>query len=60
MVAVKNDVSPVKGANVLALVSAAKVVPSIVKAASSTNQPCDTRTISQILRDSNGGFSFRR
>lgn len=35
-------------------------VKTIVKATKKLSEPCDKRTISQILRESNGGFSFRR
>lgn len=33
---------------------------TMVKAAAKMAEPCDKRTISQILRESSGGFSFRR
>lgn len=38
----------------------AKAKAAIIKATAKLSEPCDSRTISQILRESNGGFSFRR
>ncbi|WP_280954602.1 hypothetical protein [Phyllobacterium sophorae] len=38
----------------------AKAKAALIKGAAKLTEPCDKRTISQILRDSNGGFSFRR
>ncbi|MBA8902879.1 MULTISPECIES: hypothetical protein [unclassified Phyllobacterium] len=39
---------------------AVKSSAKLVKAAPKMAEPCDKRTISQILRESSGGFSFRR
>lgn len=39
---------------------AVKSGATIAKAAAKLAEPCDKRTISQILRESSGGFSFRR
>lgn len=38
----------------------AKAKAAIIKATAKLSEPCDNRTISQILRESSGGFSFRR
>jgi hypothetical protein len=60
MITINNDTSSTVDTNVLKMAQVAKTNSKIVKAATTISEPCDKRTISQILRDSSGGFSFRR
>jgi hypothetical protein len=60
MITINKDTSSTSGTNALKIAQVAKVKPALVKAAAKLSEPCDHRTISQILRDSSGGFSFRR
>lgn len=60
MLTINKDTSSSIDTNVLKITQVTKVKPTFVKAAAKLSEPCDKRTISQILRDSSGGFSFRR
>ncbi|MEP7455353.1 hypothetical protein [Phyllobacterium sp. SB3] len=60
MITINNDTSSTVDTNVLKMAQVAKTNSKLVKAAKKLSEPCDKRSISQILRDSSGGFSFRR
>jgi hypothetical protein len=59
MITINNDTSSSNETNVLKIAQVVKAKAAL-KAAKKVNEPCDKRTISQILRESSGGFSFRR
>jgi hypothetical protein len=59
MITITKDTSSTNETNVLKMAQVA-TAKTIVKATKKLSEPCDKRTISQILRESNGGFSFRR
>jgi hypothetical protein len=60
MITINKDTSSSTETNVLKIAQMAKAKAAIFKATAKLSEPCDKRTISQILRESNGGFSFRR
>ncbi|EJN04835.1 hypothetical protein [Phyllobacterium sp. YR531] len=60
MITINNDTSSTVDTNVLKMAQVAKANSKLVKATTKISEPCDSRTISQILRESSGGFSFRR
>ncbi|SDP76150.1 hypothetical protein SAMN05443582_109130 [Phyllobacterium sp. OV277] len=61
MLSINNETSSPSEARVMKLPKVAvKSSAKLVKAAPKMAEPCDKRTISQILRESSGGFSFRR
>ncbi len=60
MITISKDNSSSTETNVMKIANVAKAKSALIKAKTKLAEPCDKRTISQILRESNGGFSFRR
>ncbi|MRG55572.1 hypothetical protein SAMN05428967_2759 [Phyllobacterium sp. YR620] len=60
MITITKDTSSLPDTNVLKIANIAKAKPTLIKATKKLSQPGESRTISQILRESSGGFSFRR
>ena len=60
MITITNDTSTLPETNVLKLTKIIKTNTTQTKTTDKSSRPCESRTISQILRDSSGGFSFRR
>ncbi|MBB3234584.1 hypothetical protein FHS20_001424 [Phyllobacterium endophyticum] len=59
MITITKDTSSSNETNVLKMAQLTKA-GALAQVAKKLSEPCDKRTISQILRESNGGFSFRR